>query len=92
MKPNKGKAVPWLTVDNPNPAETVTLKSVIDSNGNEYFEKDIIPKGTILKGYVLNLPCPYKALEEIIEFEKNTDPVAVEIKKMRVEFEESLGY
>lgn len=84
--------LPWLTVDNPNPAEAVTLKSVIDANGNEYSGKDIIPKGTILKAYTVNFPCPYKALKEVIEFEKSTDPVAVEFKKMRAEFEESLGY
>jgi hypothetical protein len=85
-------ALPLFTVDNPNLVETVTLKSVIDSKGNEYFEKDIIPKGTILKGYVLNLPCPYKAEKEVIEFEKSTDPIAMEFKKMRAELEESLGY
>lgn len=75
------------------------IKNITDGQGNSVGTTNedgsfTIPKGTIISKdwrIVLDTGNPYKALEEVIEFEKSTDPIAMEIKKMRAEFEESLG-
>ena len=78
------------------------IKNITDGQGNSVGTANedgsfTIPEGTIpSENWIIVLdtgnPYKYKALEEVIEFEKSTDPIALEFKKMRVEFEESLGY
>jgi hypothetical protein len=50
--------LPYFTLDNPSSTEVrfPELRSVVDSEGNEYFaEKDIVPAGILIASCTLNV-------------------------------------